>query len=118
MIRMYITSVVASFAIAVLGFVHAYTPIVSASTHTVSHSQHTGDNGCKVVCQATMTKHKKQASYQQKRDADPVPYFAHFSSTKLVNIDNGLLSANHIWRHSSWIPPDIILLSGAYSTDL
>ena len=115
---MYITSVVAGIAIAGIGFVHAYTPIASASTHTASHPQHASDNGCKVVCQATLAKHKKQAFYSQKRETDAKPYFAHFNDVKLSNINDGLLGANHIWRQSSWIPPDTVLLSGAYSTGL
>lgn len=118
MLKRFMTSISAIFAIVALGVIHVSSPVVSASSHVASHSQHATDNGCKVVCQATVNKQKNRTPDNQKHDEIPSPYFVDFNTVQLTHVGVGLLTSNRIWLESSWIPPDLILLGGAYSTSL
>jgi hypothetical protein len=105
------------FTAALFGLVHIYTPVAQGlSSH--SHSQHARDSSCQTLCQVAHEKQKIRTSVQDEQDKDPLSGPLYFNATAIDAVGVGLLRDGVIWRQSSWIPPDITLLSGHYSSSL
>lgn len=119
MFKRYTTSLGIIFTVGMLGIVHIYSPVARGlSSHTTSHSQHVSDSNCQVACQATVDKRKDQPSDLKDQDDTPTPKPLYFNTVAIETIGVGLLQDGALWRQSSWMPPDITLLSGHYSSSL
>ena len=108
------------FIVAILGIVHLYSPVArSLSSHSM-HLQHTGDASCQTVCQAVLDRRKNQPTNIEQQDDDPFAGVLVFPGQNIgiEMLGVGLLQDGAVWRQSSWVPPDIPLLSGYYSTGL
>lgn len=119
MFKRYTTSIGIIMTVLMLGVVHIYSPVARGlSSHTTSHSQHTTDATCQVACQATVDKQKNRLSAVKDQDDNPSPKPLYFNTVAIEAVGVGLLQAGALWRQSSWVPPDITLLSGHYSSSL
>jgi hypothetical protein len=119
MFKRYTASIGIIFTVVMLGVVHIYSPVARGlSAHTASHSQHASDSTCQIACQATVDKQKNRPSSVKDQDDNPSPRPPYFNTVAIEAMGVGLLKAGTVWRQSSWVPPDITLLSGHYSSSL
>ncbi|HMI08978.1 MAG TPA: hypothetical protein VK497_01095 [Candidatus Saccharimonadales bacterium] len=99
-------------------FSHIYTPLATQqSIHHSSSEQHPKGIDCKTSCQGVLKDKKNKLSHIDQND-DKFPDFAWPSGITLATIGVGILNPDTLLQQSSWKPPDIILLSGQYSTSL
>lgn len=101
----------------VFGLVHVSPAMASSMPHPSGHSDH-GAVSCQVACQATPQNQEDELGIEAKEKddkKDPVPIAGEI---ELIDSGVGLLRENQIWKQSSWVPPDLLLQSGAYSTSL
>lgn len=109
----------AIFTATLVGLIHIYTPLAQAlSSHSQSHGKHISDASCQTLCQVTHEKQKVKTSTLKQQDREPSLKPLYLSDLAIEISGVGILSADSLWRESSWVPPDIALLSGYYSTSL
>ena len=118
MFKRYTSIIGIVFTVAILGIVHTYSPVARSISPHSSHTQHTADASCQVACQATVDRQKNKPSNMQKDDTAPEPTFAFNNAIPIEIMGVGLLQDSALWRQSSWVPPDITLLSSYYSSGL
>lgn len=108
------------FTATVLSLIHIYTPVTSAISthHSSSHSQHTPNSSCQSICQANVNNLKVKILKDSDRDKKPYDYTLIHKSSRVSLLEEGLLTSSRLWLQTSWMPPDIALLSGYYSTSL
>lgn len=106
------------FTVAILGIVHTYSPIARNLLNHTAHVQHGADPSCQIACQATVDRQKNKPSDTKKEEDDPSPKLAYINTIPIEIMGVGLLQEGSLWRQSSWLPPDIPLLSGYYSSGL
>ena len=101
----------------VLGLVYVV-PAAAANPHAL----HTGDDyaavSCQVVCQSASQKTEEQPNFEDDSKDDEKDFLPVLDCTELACSGVGLLQDNAIWKLSSWVPPDLLLQSGAYTTSL
>ncbi len=119
MIKRYFIRIGIFLSVAMLVMVHIYSPVArSLSSHSPSHSHHVSDSSCQLVCQATVDKRKNHPSELKDQDDMPISKPLYFNAVAVEMMGVGLLQDGTLWRQSSWLPPDITLLSGHYSSGL
>ena len=120
--RMFNKQIATSFTIfvaLVFSLAHMYTPVVrSVTSHSSSHSSHFTNSSCQTVCYAAMGGQQGKLHSVKKFKKTPVPEYAHLNQVAIDKLGIGLLQPSSLWRQSSWVPPDIVLLSGHHTTDL
>lgn len=119
MFKRYTTSIGVILMVLMLGVVHIYSPVARAVSPPIGmHAQHSGDPTCQVACQATIDKQKAKSTTVKEQDDTPSPKPLYYNTIAIETIGVGLLQPGTLWRQSSWLPPDITLLSGHYSSSL
>ena len=118
MFKRYTSLIGIVFTVAILGIVHTYSPVARSFSPHGTHAQHVADTNCQVACQATVDRQKNKPSNIQKDDKAPEPTFVSLNTISVEAMGIGLLQDGVLWRQSSWVPPDIALLSGYYSSSL
>ena len=104
-------------AFVLLGLVHL-SPAVGAGMPSPSgHGDH-GTISCQVACQATPQRQEDKLNSENNEKDDEKDTSLAFNEVELINSGVGLLRETAIWKQSSWVPPDLLLQSGAYSTSL
>gem|GEM_PF-5886606 len=105
---------------AALSLVFAYVQPVMASTssHSSTHSTHISDSTCQTACSMTVNKHKDKLRKDVKNKKAPQPLYVHLNNVSIQSLGNGIYPPNQVWIQSSWVPPDIVLLSGYHSSGL
>lgn len=120
MLKKYAIQLGIIFTAITLSFIHISTPVASAISthHSSSHSQHSPNTSCQSICQANINKLKIKIQKDSQRDTEPYDFIATNNSLDISLLEDNLLKSNKLWLQTSWIPPDIALLSGYYSTSL
>jgi len=100
-----------------LGLVHiSPAAAISISNHS-SHNDHKAVS-CQVACQTTPQRKEDRLYVEDNEKDDEKDTILAFNEVALADSGVGLLKENAIWKQSSWVPPDLLLESGAYTTSL
>jgi hypothetical protein len=92
-----------------------------AFAHSNNHhetSSHQNSSSCQTICQTPLSKQKNKLAENKDEDDVPETYPQALEGLTSSFLTSNLLKENELWKQSSWTPPDIVLLSGSYSTTL
>lgn len=106
------------FAVLSFSIFHGGITAASSLSHTENSSSTQNSISCKPVCHSSPAANRSKLIHIKKDEREPIPpderLVTSFSATTLKS----LLTDREIWKLASWIPPDQLLISSAYSTSL
>lgn len=119
MLSAYKTVVYLALTILAAGVVHNGMASASSLRHldnyaSVQNAQNSG--GCKPICQGSPVANKSKVTNVKKDERDPIPPSFGLNGRQPIGLSDNLLTDKQIWKFASWVPPDRLLQSSAYTT--
>lgn len=111
----YVTVIVAALS---LLLAHVQPVMASTASHGSIHSTHVSAGNCQTACSVTVNKYKDRLLKIVKNKKNPTPHYTYLANISTETFGKAILPPDHIWTQSSWVPPDIVLLSGYHSSGL
>jgi|TARA_B100001245_G_scaffold233150_1_gene216460 hypothetical protein len=71
---------------------------------------------CKPVCYGSPVANRSKVANIKKDERDPIPPSFNLSDHQFIEQSDNLLTDKQIWKLASWVPPDRLLQSSAYTT--
>lgn len=118
MLKKYITASVAILLGLIIGTAHSSVTSATELSAGLSHSQSKNSAPCQPTCHSDLNQQYARPTALKKKDREPQPYPNQLNSVAIEFLTNDLVGENPLWKSTNWNPPDIILLSGHYSTSL
>ena len=100
-----------------VGFLQSSSLALAIGPPSPAHSEYE-KNSCKVACHATLNNREDRLDAKEDEPDELKTIDFPRTTVALTYVGVGLLTENSIWKNSSWVPPDITLMSGAYSVSL
>lgn len=116
MLKVYKTAVYFILAILSIGVVHSGTATASNINHLENNSYIQSSNECKPICHGAPAVHRSKLVDVKKDERKPTPPSSGINSSIRVGSFDQLLTDRQIWKLASWVPPDRLLISSAYTT--
>ena len=119
MLNAYKAIVYIVFATLTIGIVNSGTTADSGFGYLDSYAsvQNTqNSNECKSICYGFPVASRSKVVSVKKDERDPIPPSFGLNDSHLINLSDNLLTDKQIWKLASWVPPDRLLQSTAYTT--
>lgn len=100
-----------------VGLLQSSSLALATGPPSLAHSEYE-KNSCKVACHVTLNNREDRIDAEEDEPDDLKTTDFPRTNVALTYTGVGLLTENSIWKNSSWVPPDITLMSGAYSVSL
>lgn len=118
MLKAYKTTIYFILAVLSVGMAHSGTVSANSSSHIESNSYSQITSECKPICHSSLASSRSKLEDVKKDEREPIPPQSGLSEVISLNYPESLLADRQIWKLSSWLPPDQLLLSSAYTTSL
>ena len=118
MLKKWIITSVAILLSLIVGVAHSSVTSATELSAGFSHSQSKNNAPCQPTCHSDLNQQYARPVAFKKKDREPQPHPNQMNSVDAEFLTDDLVSENLLWKSTSWNPPDLVLLSGRYSTSL